>query len=1113
MIINNKFSIKRYNLDTDETIRNKIAVVMNQLPEYLLFPDFEQEEKLEVVDMTIDLNSTDDILKYPDYKKVLFRYWLSTTKSPLLATQLVRQQLIPTYIESGFIDSEEEFNKIFDNRNSFEREYNIKLTTLKNKVSSLEEKYKKFSSVEGIPFFGPFPAEIEFSFIIEVKLNTLLELFNNIETSELYPFIACEDYYKIFRSTDFDKNWLSKIEPDCLLIQANIGKEYTKMIVKLVDNRFVCQTSLTTKKNIINQQIFLDRAKKLFNSGITRITENSVTSNIIYPQAQFNSFILSDYLMNDRFISQILFSNESSVATKRKGSKDPWLYLFTNNNNHLISASVINRSFNKGDNEHNLNIGHNELYINVRVKGVVSEDCSYFARMFGQVLKMYDEASIELFNIYLQYCPDIDVQLDTSNRELKKTALLNSSVYVSNATRMCPINRLPERVEEDNIGSYPANKIMKFPRDAKDYTVKYPSDGVNQLYYTCPHVEHPYIGLKVNTLQKNSAEYPYIPCCFAKDQTEPNNKNYQQYFNDKVIVKQSRQQNIILTDKILDENVTGNIPPRLNRILKLNDNRTYLRCGVKRNVYSFLSCCIYVSPTKKSVEQIYKYISQHYNLARQHLYELSDQQLQKKLTDKSLYIDPKETMQLVEEYFDLNVILFNSNGLCLPYFTQNYYQTKNKNKYILVYEHYGSESDNAKYPQCELIIRWNSNKPNDLVYIFDPSEPIIKLLTGMYDQMMFCYCLSKPVYAVDRFDFVVKAQQVDYYGKCRRIDIEHNEDMVTILTEPIQPFGVEQTDKQVYSVSVQVALSLLQSVQYQSIKSGVLMELTGYINNILVHIPVSGQQVDNIPINKIIHYNPNSSSSLSVFNFNKKMSRYISEYLYWLFSNYIKDADLIDDTILAKFAKERIIIVPEHQYKQLPNNLSYNSPLLQNKKLIVSSEEMLKRLMYMLKIYILRNISKLKEYYKKTSIEYYFTDISDFKYNTLEIVLKGRDAVLRWFNERYDRKVYSDKIDPSTRNPYFFCNNLVENGKLFLAQNGEDLQVLAMIYKQWTDPDNSYNSGYYEKSEFDMDKMTIYGYGDENNISKKVYGQADSDCIIIVSKNNINVLYTILLEF
>ena len=84
----------------------------------------------------------------------------------------------------------------------------------------------------------------------------------------------------------------------------------------------------------------------------------------------------------------------------------------------------------------------------------------------------------------------------------------------------------------------------------------------------------------------------------------------------------------------------------------------------------------------------------------------------------------------------------------------------------------------------------------------------------------------------------------------------------------------------------------------QSVVNGNTKELYGKLDNISVSIPItsSTQISPSIPVlEKGINYSTDNKSILNKYNLYKKLTRYIVEYTYWLFSQYVQDKPSYND--------------------------------------------------------------------------------------------------------------------------------------------------------------------------------------------------------------------------
>jgi hypothetical protein len=103
--------------------------------------------------------------------------------------------------------------------------------------------------------------------------------------------------------------------------------------------------------------------------------------------------------------------------------------------------------------------------------------------------------------------------------------------------------------------------------------------------------------LILNTLS-NRDVYPYIPCCFAKDQKNKDKSYYKVYYEGQEI-EEGEQQRIITTNKLVQKDKFALIPSNLKILFDtFDDSYEYLRKGVSRGKNSFIECILDVVRSK-----------------------------------------------------------------------------------------------------------------------------------------------------------------------------------------------------------------------------------------------------------------------------------------------------------------------------------------------------------------------------------------------------------------------------------------------------------------------------------------------------------------------------------
>lgn len=1146
IVVNDK-EIPIYKLDTEKTIILRIAKELNTLQKYLygIPGDILSHKKFKVLDILSlirEEKSTDitdfieenkDKFLNLDIQKDIVKVWLAYNKNIEELSEYstsILDQIGQDLSAKGYFTSSAEFLRFWkDNRKSLTKQIESEISEQKRESEKYTELYKRFENIEDGWVYTDFKTEkVMLNMSLDLIDITLLELFNRIVLDRNIPFAVCKNYYKILKDYIPPDDWNIQ-ETDYILLKMyekvdaefSKHKDMTDIKVKVdSDEKVRAEMKVITEKGYLPRKDFIDRVLNVFgNVKYTDISETEVVGIFYFPQQRINTYVFSDLVMNDILFSSLVNIDESTKATKKKvKGTQPWLYIHFNHpsTGHIsaaIAQKLVDRSHPDMRDEDSEIFPHGEPYIRVRATASGRKEIDNFQDILSKLLVIYSENYDRIVKIYEQFISDFSVIEELEVPELKQSDLA-PEIFVSNFSRNCSDARRPTIISDSELKKH-KGEVIRFPRDKRENG--YPSDGINQRNYVCLNPDYPYPGLIVNKLS-NSNEYPVLPCCFKTSQSDKEGGIYRNYyFGEKVETKEKKQQDLIITDKILSPEKYGVLPENLQKLFDLLDSDTdykYIRVGVNRNKSSFLnSVMVSLNEQTNILEledederltrllQIREELGDKtmFPMAKQSLYDMTNKSLAVSISDEMTYMDPKLYTQLLEGYFNCNIFTFNKDGLSLPRFIQGYYKEWRNTNTVLIYEHWGSESDKAVYPQCEIIIRWNVKKKDDTQFFFPYDEKISKNVNKVFKILNECYSLNNKIKETifPLPDSVkIKSQNVDNYGKTRSLNILYKKKELTIITSPIAPLPVEIVDN-IIETEKDFALSFLNDMEIEPIEQVLenpskrrLIKINSILGNVHISIPViQDKELKDIPVIFGIR-DYKKKSTLDTFNFYKKTVRYITEYLLWLFSTYLQKRNIseVSDSVLAHFAQKTFKIEENHEYKQVPKVFSLDNSIVNNGKLILKSEEMAKRLMYILKMYSIRDMKTLREYHNRKGIKNYYEDITDFDYHSNQVILQGDDAIDKWRQENRLSIELQSGIVIGTKLPYFFRNKLVKD-EIFLAQNTNTLQSAISIGITWKNS-NYNNIDVLNLENYKKYGFILYSYINENNITeRKVQGE------------------------
>lgn len=1176
MVIVNGEEFPVYQLDTPESITIRIASSMGTIPEYLYYPkgfpsEIDEDTEIVVEDL-LELIKESDTTNFRDFlksiepklpkkidlKRDVLIPWLIYNKkieqlyqfSPAILTQQAND-----LVENDYFDSVDEVQNIWGRKKILRDELDRRILFNNNNKDTYLKLYQAFQDVEeGIGYTEFSTNRVTLLFNLDLEDITLLEIFNHIILNERVPFATVKNYYKILKDFIPPEEWSQESDNIIVKVGEKVDmstikhKEYADVKVEMEGEKVITKTRLITERGYLSRDQFLEKFMGIFhglgNITYSNVNEMEVVGIFYFPFQRINTYVFSDLVMNDTLFSSLINIDESSKATKKKGEVgQPWLHIhFDHPSTGHITAGISQKTVDRSELEMRSTdpeiFPHGEAYIRVRVRGKDRKSVEIFQEMLSKLFVIYEQKYDEIAEFYQKYLPDFGVFVEGNVKPLKeKPSDIAPNIFVKNYSRTCPDERIPKIITKEEAKEH--DNVMIFPRDIQQNEPKYASDGVDQKYYICTNPDYPNPGVRVNRLS-NSKEYPYIPCCFKENQRKKKGGHYKKYYNNDLTYNQEkRQQELIRTDKILGSEQYGLLPDSLEKIfdiLNMDQKYRYIRVGVERNPSSFLSAVLSSlheetgflnlsdKEKKKEIKKIRKRMAKEniVPLARQSVYDENIEQIQKELLDIDAYLDPKKYTQLLETFFNCNIFLFNREKLFLPNHVQSYYKNYNDAPCIFIYEHMGSESDRAEYPQCELIIRWHTKKSDDTQYVFPYDQNVSKGINKIFQILRDSYALDthidETVFNIPD-EVKILSQEIDSYGKTRRLNVQYGEN-ITILTSPIPPIAVKETKSDdMIKVSSKVALSLLRLMDAKEISQKVIrnmaVEIHAMVSNVSVTIPIETENVlDGLSISRVsFNYSENEGSDIATYNRNKKLARYITEYSFWLFSRFMKKkgVEKIDDDVLATFAKKRIKIIPDFKYDNIPKKFSTKSGVMDGGRLVVTSEDMLKRLLYVVKLYSIRDTRALVNYYTHNVITNYYVDLTDFTFYPNQVILYGDDSVDKWIQENKFTYTMNSEVLIGQRSPYFFKNEMIED-KVFLAQNVDNLETAFHVARTWQR--DKYNPGpyYQEKHSYNF---TLYTYGKgDSMIVKEVKGKRSlpDKLRILGYKLSDTPYYTVLLD-
>jgi len=885
-----------------------------------------------------------------------------------------------------------------------------------------------------------------------------------------------------------------------------------------------------TIKILVNDQLDLkedDLLKRIISLFIIKdIKPNNLTLTKTFGNGYFviknlklQDEIFFDFCMNDPNINKFLVIDESYKIHKERGGIK--FYITNNNLETSIKCSLIRKKITVSTQEeikafpHIVNVMDDIIVIEILKGKNLTETLSHTSLLFNCIIYMVNNSQM-FYSFYSKYMTKLNLieegekkkkekkKKDESNLRLKD---IHPDIFISNYPRLVCPKVQPNVISEDDYHSDRKENIdaMIFPLNKEE-----------QDYYSCKHSkQYSFVGLKKNVLP-NRDKYPYLPCCFAEPQETDESSLRFMYEHGIEEKKEEGFNEVISSRKILKERQFGILPDNIRmtfNIIKddvLIGKSRFLRMGIKQSPLSSLLALLITNNVKtdiRSKNEVFRVSTSDANAIKNKLRELANYNLASQsgllpndilnIIDNNLNIDPIFFLEILENIFEVNIIVFcvdrrttPEGTMCRPDFKRNYILNTNKKAYsrtVILYRTNGMEADIVPYPHTELIVYEKnfdkSDKVGNIQVSFNTSEPFISSLYSMH------YSNMNTSYITYSLKNKIMGQVEDGSGKIRIIYINYNKTIINILTSPCPNFLLNHFDTSkdviykgnvavnldIVDASTAISFFLFEGVEINKIiVNNTVIGLYGKKGSLEMYIPVSikindfsklsgATLIKNFNINKKELPAPTSLtfSILKQYTSLLRLSNYITAYAQYLFSTlYTDDLKVMRlvvtqenqiqkiKELLSKF-DNNIIINESHNYGELKRflDLTTENIIEDNEKIILTSDIIKKKIMYYLYIQMKFNLPNLIAYKDKKYVEKFYTSSKDFDLNDhYNIFYTLNELRLYMMPIENPYKVYTDIVElPS----FYYKNNDIEEDTIFRAVSFDSIEKALYTCYTW----------------------------------------------------------------
>ena len=1018
--------------------------------------------------------------------------------------------------------------------------------------------------------------------------TSLMDIFDSMNVSRDIPFIHLlnegKNWYKTYYHITPPNSWITNTPLKDGIRFKILSVPYSKLCSR---GRFesLYSNGVWRKNNKIEISYNVDVEigeelikEKLFQSvgdrldyTIIREEQLSVRGKYIVDDFAFNKAVFADMIDNSSTLSYFLFLNERHQDSKGEYrsaiTKKRFMFYYQPNQSGDIADSLTITIT-----PHSSLDGERHQWIDVRVSRAINrQQAVAFQTVFSKLLAVYlhdyqtviDEYAILLPSstiLFKKYAKKFDSEEKADMKSGKRLLALKTarpSIFRSGYASMCqPKDHQPYIV----TSAKKAQEIRDRFGEHKTMEFKDPITGQVDTYACQPREPgeirtHIYPGLRKTSKKyaKYHEEVPLVPCCFTEDH----------YTKTGAILRKSLQaedrkrakevdagdiKQVLASNKSVPYSRFGRLPFYIRSVVK---NAGYkelekgkqsilpiLRYGVIESPDSFLHClekafnARYSSLGKTGMINAVNNVREKMALidssvARQELYDYSDNAIRNMLLEKESYLDPGMWVRLAELYYKCNIFIYQisekypNGAVVIPRFSQAHLLSAIPEDLPTVFViKYAAE----RYPyQCELLVRYNPNSDHSkrLVYVFKDDRLVTEAIKVLYKSNSVSVVTQDgssfytPVQITGDLYEGVESQYIDDNGKVRMLKYKSG---VCLMTSPLPPLNIP-INKEIFEIDIATAIKFIKKKNLRVVaQDGDQRDRTIrglWVNNTersiyYGYIPIYARENNAIEGYSFVNPTVNDPLRASENSDLKRMqtSRKIADFL--------KQYTLFEYSLDQKgFGRDKYTVLADHNYDicSLEKRLIRDNKIMySNNKLVAPSEDVITRLLSFLNVQLINDRAGVMAYKDLVVVKDYYRTLSDFRKSPQQLVFLNRSSLVRWKFEKSrttNQNTVIYDIRPKISEPYFYKNFNIAKGKLALIQNVIDgcLGRALGVAEKWTK--DRVNSGY--RCEMLPENVsvnyTMYTKDGENEIVLGDHGEVNVDIIMYPNGEHAALLF------
>ena len=981
------FPLQIFPFDTEESIKNRIALTNSTLPQYIHHTDIETTSPVVVHDLwrlvrrftEKSLNAVEFIREYEKFftKRDILLVWLGMKNIRLeFANRMIPDNPITQSEIPNLIKDFEKFKKSQSRREEY-----IQLI-FRNQVELSDFDVNKINYIQHFEFDGD-----------------LYRIFDLIPMNDEIYCITFADFYRLKKGFTPILNWSSSHE----YITIKHTHEYHNISIERVE---------TGKFRIMTTEQIDFRGMLPFVDSWGELEETNVNGDFIVSQ-NINLKVLEDVLFTPNMFNVFSLNDNNKIQSDVFASRDV-VFQHPFRQDVSVSFSISN-------------IGLNSK---IHIRHIESQYIDEFKMFVANLIFLYNSSYDSVILNYKKNGINLEKKVKAKPKNLLKSKLNNKNLFSKQWVRKCQFPRKIFRVKEyDEVG----RQVDEIEENGIKYsTILFPketftfSDGTVEEphYYYCHHTDKQpyYVGLK-----PSNTEIGFEVCCYKTNQKDKTTSSYFAYYKPELYEEPQTQTSYIIEKrKKLNNDQKGLLTPFPILEKTFETLGQPFRWGVDKTPSSFLEClskALNISINRNSL------LSNIRNLEflGQEMYDMNPEQIREFFTNDTIYLNPLRCVRLLEKIYQVNIFLFDQRGMMLPHHNKFYVPyVKQYDKSICILINEGAEFDSKEYPHCELLVLGLDIKTQGQKIVnFTPQFVITQnqeYLITLYDYFSQLHIGSMNYFPKDIPVENATSQYLDEFGKTRALKINYRGKQLIIQTQPLPPFDLPRMDE--YMIEQDEELVKLYMMEW-----GNPATLKHHLSSHITYYSCKHRILD---IDISIFVKIPKSNILQSFIENEKASRLKSSLMFMLFAKYVKNGGVMD---VGVFVRDTLRIGNSGDIQYKPSQTS----------IICKSQDEIDSLAYQLQWLVTRNRDKLDILSDQTFIDNYYTKLFDF--GSKEVFYKSTNVALPTLFDISDQYLYTTAIPAD--NLFFFEHYKGTNRQTVFSISTTSVQEAVNMYAMW----------------------------------------------------------------